>query len=173
MNNEEVKAPFDITIYPKEEYTTSKGETVIRYIVPDDVFEENLKQLPDYTVNESNTYMGFHGGRLKPLGLDPENDLKVRRAGAEATNAKLAQRRTFKEQADILLARINKETGKTGIEEITVAMMERALAGDVKAYTALRDTAGEKPAESLDLNANVMTEADQALIEKLKSRMLD
>lgn len=173
MNNEEVKAPFDITIYPKEEYTTSKGETVIRYIVPDDVFEENLKQLPDYTVNESNTYMGFHGGKLKPLGLDPENDLKVRRAGAEATNAKLAQRRTFKEQADILLARINKETGKTGIEEITVAMMERALAGDVKAYTALRDTAGEKPAESLDLNANVMTEADQALIEKLKSRMLD
>lgn len=173
MNNEEVKAPFDITIYPKEEYTTSKGETVIRYIVPDDVFEENLKQLPDYTVNESYTYMGFHGGKLKPLGLDPENDLKVRRAGAEATNAKLAQRRTFKEQADILLARINKETGKTGIEEITVAMMERALAGDVKAYTALRDTAGEKPAESLDLNANVMTEADQALIEKLKSRMLD
>jgi hypothetical protein len=52
-------------------------------------------------------------------------------------------------------------------------MMERALAGDVKAYTALRDTAGEKPAEALDLNANVMTEADQALIEKLKSRMLD
>lgn len=173
MNNEESKAPFDITIYPKEEYTTSKGETVIRYIVPDDVFEENLKQLPDYTVNESNTYMGFHGGKLKPLGLDPENDLKVRRAGAEATNAKLAQRRTFKEQADILLARIDKETGKSGIEDITTAILERALAGDVKAYIALRDTAGEKPAEALDLNANVMTEADQALIEKLKSRMLD
>ena len=79
------------------------------------------------------------------------------------------QRRSFKEQADILLANIDKNTGKTGIENITVAMYERALAGDVKAYTALRDTAGEKPADTVDLNANVITEADQALIEKLKN----
>ena len=170
MNNEEQKAPFDITIYPKEEYTTSKGETVIRYIVPDDVFEENLKQLPDYTVNESNTYMGFHGGRLKPLGLDPENDLKVRRAGAEATNAKLAQRRTFKEQIDIYLSQKNKETGRTGIEDVTLSMVERAIAGDVKAAQFLRDTAGEKPADTVDLNANVMTEADKSLMNKLKKR---
>jgi hypothetical protein len=49
-------------------------------------------------------------------------------------------------------------------------MYERALAGDVKAYTALRDTAGEKPADTVDLNANVMTEADKTLIEKLKKR---
>ena len=59
----------------------------------------------------------------------------------------------------------------TGIEDITIAMIERALAGDVKAYTALRDTAGEKPTEAIDLNANVITEADKALIEKLKNRL--
>jgi hypothetical protein len=49
-------------------------------------------------------------------------------------------------------------------------MYERALAGDVKAAQFLRDTAGEKPADTVDLNANVMTEADKALIDKLKNR---
>ena len=50
-------------------------------------------------------------------------------------------------------------------------MYERALTGDVKAYTALRDTAGEKPAETIDLSADVTTEADRALMEKLKARL--
>lgn len=172
MNSEEVKAPFDITIYPKEIYKTGKGEEKERYIVPDDVFEEHLKELPDYTVNESKTYMGFHGGKLKPLGLDPENDLKVRRAGAEATNAKLAQRRSFKEQVDILLSSKDKD-GKSCLENIIQAMYDRCQAGDVKAAQFLRDTAGEKPAETIDLSADITTEADRALMEKLKARMID
>ena len=171
MNNEENKAPFDITEYPKETYTTSKGEEKERYIVPDDVFNEYLKELPDNTINESRSSRAFHGGKLGIFGADPEKDLEIQRAGGEALQAAFKQRRTFKEQADILLSRIDKNTGRSGIEDITIAMIERALAGDVKAYTALRDTAGEKPAEALDLNANVMTEADKALLEKLKNRL--
>jgi hypothetical protein len=176
MNNNDIQQQtppeeFNIENYPKEKYITGKGEEKERYIVPDDVFEEHIKELPDYTVNESKTYMGFHGGKLKPLGLDPENDLKVRRAGAEATNAKLAQRRTFKEQIDIILASKDKENGKTGLENVTIAMYERAIAGDTKAAQFLRDTAGEKPADNIDLNANVMTEADKQLLEKLKARL--
>lgn len=170
MNKEEIKAPFDVTIYPKETYTNSKGEERERYIVPDEVFEEHIKELPDHTINESSTYMAFHGGRLKPLGLDPENDRKIRQAGAAVTNAKLAQRRTFKEQVDILLSSKD-ENGKSCLENIISAMYDRSQAGDVKAAQFLRDTAGEKPAEAIDLNANVITEADKALIEKLKSRL--
>lgn len=170
MNNEENKTPFDITQYPKEKYTTGKGEEIERYIIPDDIFEEHLKELPDGTVNESKTYRASYGGKLIILGSDPERDKAIHKAGAEVTNATLKQRRTFKEQADIILSRLDKETGKTGVENITIAMYERALAGDVKAYTALRDTAGEKPADTLDLNANIITEADQALLDKLKSR---
>lgn len=164
------KTDFDITKFPQEEYTTSKGEIIKRYIVPDKIFDENIKKLPDYTVNESKTYMGFHGGKLKPLGLDPEHDLKVRRAGAEVTNAKLAQRRSFKEQVDILLSRKD-SSGKTCLENIIEAMYDRCQAGDVKAAAFLRDTAGEKPAETIDLSADITTEADRALMEKLKARM--
>ena len=176
MNNEEnraedQKAPFDITLYPKEVYTNSRGETLERYIVPDDTFEEHLRELPNGTVNQSKSYRASCGGKLYIIGNDPERDSEIGKKGAEALHASLVRRRTFKEEADILLAKIDKNTGKSGIENITVAMYERALAGDVKAYTALRDTAGEKPADSLDLNANVITEADQALIEKLKNRV--
>lgn len=170
MNNEDQKTSFNITDYPKETYITGKGETKERYIVPDDIFEEHLKELPNGTINESGTFRASYGGKLGIFGADPEADLEKQRAGRAAQAAAYRQRRTFKEQADILLANIDKNTGKTGIENITVAMYERALAGDVKAYTALRDTAGEKPADTVDLNANVMTEADKTLIEKLKKR---
>lgn len=174
MNNDTSTSndtPFDITIYPKENYTNSKGEEKERYIVPDDIFEEYLKELPTGTVNESHSRRKAVTGALNIFGADPDKDREIQRQGAEALHAVKRQRRTFKEEADILLANIDKNTGKTGIENITIAMYERALAGDVKAYTALRDTAGEKPADNIDLNANVMTEADKQLLEKLKARL--
>ena len=159
---------FDITKYPKETYTTGKGETKERYIVPDDVFNEHLKELPNGTINESGTYRAFCGGKLKILGADPEADKEIQRAGAEALNATLSQRRTFKEQIDIILAKKDEKTGKTGLENVTVSMYERALAGDVKAAAFLRDTAGEKPADTLDVNADIMTEADKAFLQMMK-----
>ena len=170
MNSEEVKAPFDITIYPKEIYTNSKGEEKERYIVPDDVFEEHIKELTDGTINESRSLIAHFGGILKPLGNNPE-DKEIRRAGGEALQAKLKQRRTFKEQVDILLSTKDKN-GKSCLENIIEAMYDRSQSGDVKAAQFLRDTAGEKPAEAIDLNADITTEADRALMEKLKARMM-
>ena len=165
------KTDFDITKFPQEEYTTSKGEELTRYIVPDHIFEEHLRELPTGTVNESHSRRKAVTGALNIFGADPAKDIEIQRQGAEALHAVKLQRRTFKEEADILLANIDKNTGKTGLENITMAMYERAMLGDVKAYTALRDTAGEKPAETIDLSADITTEADRALMEKLKARM--
>lgn len=161
---------FDVSIYPTITKTDKDGTDRKYYIVPDDIFDQHLKELPPGTYNKSMSYRAFNGGKLYQIGSDPEKDKEITTAGAAATNATLAKRRTFREEANILLGRLDKSNNKTGLENITMAMYERAMAGDVKAYTALRDTAGEKPADSLDLNANIMTEADQALIEKLKSR---
>lgn len=167
----ETSEAFNIENYPKETYTTGKGEEKERYIVPDEIFEKNLRELPIGTINESRNKIASCGGYLKPLGNDPENDLKIRRAGAEATNAKLAQRRSFKEEVDILLSKTDKKTGKTGLESITLAQYERALTGDTKAYQALRDTAGEKPAETIDLSADIMTDEDRKLMERINKRL--
>jgi hypothetical protein len=176
MNNNDIQQQtppeeFNIENYPKEKYITGKGEEKERYIVPDDIFENHLKELPDGTINKSNSKRAFHGGALGIFGADPEEDLIKQRAGREAQAAAYRQRRTFKEQIDIILSNIDKENGKTGLENVTVAMYERALAGDTKAAQFLRDTAGEKPADNIDLNANVMTEADKELMQKLKARL--
>ena len=167
---EDNKTPFDISIYPKLKKVDKDEIEREYYVVPDDIFNDHLKDLPDGTYNESKSFRAFHGGKLGVFGADPERDKEIQDKGREANKSASLQRRTFKQEADILLARIDKNNGKTGIENVTIAMYERAMAGDVKAYTALRDTAGEKPADTVDITANVMTEADQALIEKLKSR---
>lgn len=170
MNNDENKAPFDITQYQKLKRLDKDGQEREYYIIPDDLFEEHLKELPAGTYNKSMTYRAYNGGKLYQIGSDPEKDEEITKAGAEASNATQAQRRTFKDQIDIILAKLDKNTDKTGVESVVISMYERALAGDVKAAQFLRDTAGEKPADTVDLNANVMTEADKALIDKLKNR---
>ena len=169
MNNEENKTPFDVTKYPKEKYTNSKGEEKERFIIPDNLFDEHIKELPDGSINESRNKIAHFGGYLKPLGSS-EEDREIQKMGGEALQAKLRQRRTLKEELLLALLIKDKQTGKTRQEEITLAQIERALTGDTKSFLAIRDTIGEKPAEALDLNANVITEADQALIDKLKSR---
>ena len=170
MNNEQNKTPFDITKYPKLKKTDKDGVEREYYIVPDDIFLANLQLLPDGTYNESRNKRKYGYGCIGVFGADPEADKAIQIEGGKSVQAANKQRRSFKDQIDIILANKDKETGKTGVESVTISMYERALAGDVKAAQFLRDTAGEKPVETLDLNANVITEADQALIDKLKSR---
>ena len=154
------------------EYLTSCPEDDKgRKIVPDDFFNDNYKLLPDGTRNTSKTYMVYHGGKLNTLGGDPEKDLEKRRAGQAAQQAQFRQRRTFKEEADILLAKIDEENGKTGLENITVAMYAKARDGDVKAYAALRDTVGEQPVSKQEIQADIMTDADRQVIANALKRL--
>ena len=37
---------------------------------------------------------------------------------------------------------------------ITVALIQKALKGDTKAFEIIRDTIGQKPIEQLDINSN-------------------
>lgn len=46
------------------------------------------------------------------------------------------------------------------------AMMQAALGGSFKAFEAVRDTAGYKPKNEVELQADIMTEADKSLIDK-------
>ena len=171
MNKDNSKASFDVTKYPTLKKIDKDGVEREYYIIPDDLFLENLQLLPDGTYNESRNKRKYGYGCIGVFGADPEADRAIQSAGGKALQSAARQRRTFKEQIDILLGEIDKKSGKSGVENVTASMLERAIAGDVKAATFLRDTAGEKPAEALDLNANVMTPADQALMEKLKARL--
>lgn len=169
MNTETTKQPFNIEDYPKFKKLDKDEVEREYYILPDDVFEEHLKEIPEGTYNKSMTYRAYNGGKLYQIGSDPEKDKEITLAGAAASNATQAQRRTWMEQTNIIMHTKDKN-GRTGLENVITAMYERAQAGSEKAAQFLRDTAGEKPVEQLDLNANVITEADQALIDKLKNR---
>lgn len=152
---------IDVSSYPKDE----KGHA----IVPDDFFDEHLKELPDMTKSQ-NGRIAHYGGVLIPLGADPNRDKEIHKAGGEALQAKLKQRQSFSDMFDVLL-RKKDENGITYQEKIALAMMDKASTGDTKAAVFVRDTSGEMPVSKQMITADVTTEADRALMEKLSRRL--
>ena len=41
---------------------------------------------------------------------------------------------------------------------MNIAMIKRAIMGDVSAYLAIRDTLGEKPSDKLEIDSNLTVE---------------
>ena len=120
-----------------------------------------------------------NGGILKPLGNDPERDKDIQRQGADALNAKHAQRRTLSDTLDTLLrkkatpediATYNLPADATYQDAIMAAMMQQAAEGNVKAGQFIRDTIGEQPTAKQDLSVS-MTDDDKRLLEKVEARL--
>ncbi len=79
------------------------------------------------------------------------------RKGAAITNKKIAARKSLREELLALL-----KTGDTQ-NRMSLALIEKAISGDTKAFEIIRDTIGEKPKDTclLDtgsaLTINVIT----------------
>lgn len=76
----------------------------------------------------------------------------ARKAGKKSGEVRLA-RKTFKEEFTALLEGVNNK-GESNNKAITMALMQRALRGDTKAFEIIRDTIGEKPTDKVDINAD-------------------
>ena len=61
--------------------------------------------------------------------------------------------------------------GSSNALVMTAAAARKAKEGDLKAYEILRDTAGQMPTKEINLAAEVITEADKALLEKVSKRL--
>lgn len=163
---------FDVSDYP----TDAKG----RPIVPDVLMEFHYRRLPDGTVNQTGNYRAYHGGRMFSIGAGGEKEKSIVTAGGKALQANLKQRRTLKEETQIALcAKAPKdmaeaaglEYGASVQEVATAAMARRAMQGDRGALEYIRDTAGEKPTERQEITADIMTDADRALLRQVQSRI--
>jgi hypothetical protein len=80
------------------------------------------------------------------------------------------QKKLLKDCLDELLQREweNRQGEKmSGSEAISVAVFKKALAGDMKAFEIVRDTAGQKPIEKI-----MMAEVDQTTINEVESMVL-
>lgn len=123
---------------------------------------------------------------------DPEAAAAVHRAGAAATNAIKRQRRTIKDICDVLLAmdlpdlqalkdadareaasELERQTGRkvSVYEAIVCAQAMAAMQGSTKAAEYIRDSAGDKPGDSVHIDADTMTDGDRALLAKLAAKM--
>lgn len=68
---------------------------------------------------------------------------EIQEMGRKANKEKIEARKTLREE---LLALLSK--GDTQ-ERMSLAMIEKCLSGDTKAYEVIRDTIGEKPKEEI------------------------
>ena len=57
----------------------------------------------------------------------------------------------------------------SGADALALVMMNKALRGDTKAWEIVRDTAGQKPTESMVLSANVNTGYDEMTADQLRA----
>lgn len=153
---------IDVSAFPHDD----KGNA----IVPDDYMEANYRNLPNGTRNESGTYRAYYGGKMRSLGKSTEEDKEIHSKGGKALQANLRQRQSFAEMFDIML-RQKDENGVTYQEKIALAMMNKASSGDTKAAVFVRDTSGEMPVSKQQITADVTTEADRALMEKITKRL--
>ena len=80
-----------------------------------------------------------------------EEQREIARMGGKASGASRRKRKTLKEELLLLLE--NSDTQ----EKVSAALIGKALKGDVKAFTAIRDTIGEKPIEKIEQTNHTIT----------------
>lgn len=74
----------------------------------------------------------------------PQERNEISRKGAEATNKLRRERKSLKEDLLVLLS-----TGDTQ-GKINLALLQKAMKGDTRAFEVIRDTIGEKPTEKVE-----------------------
>lgn len=113
---------------------------------------------------------------LRPMKKgDPESE-KIWRKGVEAHAENARKRKSMKEDLNILLGLSLKKGQLTYSEDIQslaeahgknisvetaihIAIVQRAMMGDVQAAQYIRDTVGEKPSDKVELDSNLTIEA--------------
>lgn len=91
-------------------------------------------------LNESN---------LRPFNeLTEEEQRELARKGGIASGEARRRKKTLKEELIALL-----ETNNNN-EKISIAILNKALNGDIQAFTTIRDTIGEKPVDKVEADVS-------------------
>lgn len=93
---------------------------------------------------------------LKPVSSKKEARERGRKGGLASVEAR-RKRKTLKEELLLMLSE-----GETQ-QSVTLALIEKAMSGDTKAFEVIRDTIGEKPVDKVmiaDVEPNVIAEVE-------------
>ena len=102
----------------------------------------------------------------KATQFGAHGDSTAKECQKKSTKAQ-AERRTLKEGLLLLLNeqlkdKDGKPSGKTTQDAIIAGLVKRAVSGDTRAFEIIRDTIGEKPVETVNVNAGEYSALDAA-----------
>lgn len=90
---------------------------------------------------------------LKPQNTRTKAEQRrIASAGGRASGVARREKKSLRQRLELLLAVKAEGADMDTAEAVTVALIEKALSGDVRAYEVIRDTIGEKPTDKLDNN---------------------
>lgn len=168
--------------------------------IDSDIKQEDYKQ-KDITTGDIINAVSDIKNSIDNNNSSPDDDLIMIKDGQYITKAEWkrrnsngghqcqinnSKRRTAK---DILNTLLQAELNRDSVDEILGAsaeilgedktvyavmcakMIQIACAGDIRAFLAIRDTVGDKPADEHYLMTDVMTDADRKMIDNMKKRM--
>ena len=84
---------------------------------------------------------------LKPI-RDSKRARELQEKAAQKQRENIAKRKTLREELLAILSQGNTQN------KMSLALIEKAISGDTKAYEVIRDTVGEKPKDIIDANVN-------------------
>lgn len=91
----------------------------------------------------------------------PSELREMARNGGLASGEARRKRKTLKEELLLMLSE-----GETQ-QSVTLALIEKAMSGDTKAFEVIRDTIGEKPVDKVmiaDVEPSVIEEVERAVL---------
>lgn len=115
-----------------------------------------------------------------------EQQREIAKMGGKASGEARKKKRDMREVAKAILehamneAQIEEVLGnskelldgdKSVMAVLTARMVQEAGKGSYKHYETLRDTAGFKPKDEIGISADIMTDADRELVEKVNRRL--
>lgn len=144
-----------------------------------------------YSFNDHKWYFGHDIAKLYLIPfnqLDPEEHRQLSSKGGTKTQDNIRVKRTLNDIAKDMLNAIMTESqidevlgdsksligdDNTAGSVMVAKMIQTAMAGSFKAAEFVRDTAGYKPESKsqLELNANIMTDEDRSLLDKVNQRL--
>lgn len=174
-------------------YDSVKDIKIYNCVLADDLSnisgytEDSVKA--KYIFKDHKWYYGAEISRLNLITLadrSPEDRRKIQSLGNEKRKENNEKKRSLN---DIAKSMLTIELSKRSINEILgdsqeligdnrdagsvmiAKMIQTAMAGSFKAAEFVRDTAGYKPKNEVDIQADIITEADRSLLEKIDRRL--
>ena len=87
-----------------------------------------------------------------------EEAKRIGKKGGIASGRARREKKTLRQCLEILLEKTLKDKKgieMTGAEAVSLKVFEKALKGDIKAFEVLRDTAGQKPVEKVQMKTDI------------------